>query len=195
MKNDNLTKRQLQAINTKKKIYDVAMELMNTRGFDNTTIEDISKKANVSVGAFYHYYKSKDDIFFELYKIADEYFKSEVSLKLVNKTSSEQIIIYFEHYAKYNQDRGLDAIRQLYNSKNKNFIAQGRYMKILLEEIISDGFNKKELKSTMTTEETADYFLIFARGIIYDWCLHDAEYNLQEKMIHHMSLVNSLFTS
>ena len=66
MKNSNLTKRQLQAISTKKKIYNSAMELMDKRGFENTTIEDISKKADVSVGASYHFYKSKDDIFFEL---------------------------------------------------------------------------------------------------------------------------------
>lgn len=195
MKNSNLTKRQLQAISTKKKIYNSAMELMDKRGFENTTIEDISKKADVSVGAFYHYYKSKDDIFFELYKIADEYFEKEVYAKLADKPSGEQLIIYFEHYAKYNQDRGLDAIRQLYNSKNKNFVAQGRYMKILLEKIISDGFSKNELKSEMTTEATADFFLIFARGIIYDWCLHDADYDLQEKMTHHIRLVSSLFTS
>lgn len=99
----------MQAINTKQKIYDAATDLIDKKGFDSTTIEDISKKANVSVGAFYHYYKSKDDIYFELYKIADQYFEEEVYPQLDGLNAAEQLHTYFMHYAKYNNERGIDA--------------------------------------------------------------------------------------
>lgn len=36
---------------------------MYKKGYDNITIEEISKKAGGSVGAFYHYFRSKNDIF------------------------------------------------------------------------------------------------------------------------------------
>nr|WP_307906030.1 TetR/AcrR family transcriptional regulator [Clostridium botulinum] len=68
------TKRQIQAMNTKKKLYDISTELMKTKGYDNVTIQEICKKAGVSVGSFYHYFESKNDIFIELYKIADDFF-------------------------------------------------------------------------------------------------------------------------
>jgi TetR/AcrR family fatty acid metabolism transcriptional regulator len=193
MKKRNLTIRQAQAIKTKKKIYSVAMRLINKKGFDNTTIADISKKAGVSIGAFYHYYRSKDDIFFELYKKADDYFKNKVSYQLTEENSLDQIVSFFKFYANYNYQRGLDAIRQLYNTKNKFFIAKGRYMHILLEKIIEKGQEKNEIFLEMTPEHIANYFFISARGIVYDWCLHDGDYDLNEVMIKYMKRLIAIF--
>ena len=124
MQKEKLTKRQVQANKTKNKIYKVAVDLMEKHGFNNITIEDISKKAGVSVGAFYHYYKSKDDIFFEIYKKADEYFENVVFGEIAIDTidSIEKITLFFKHYAKYNKERGLETVSQLYNTKNKHFI-------------------------------------------------------------------------
>jgi len=193
MKKRNLTKRQAQAIKTKKKIYSEAMKLMNKKGFDDTTIADISKKAGVSVGAFYHYYKSKNDIFFELYKKADDFFKNKVSCQLTENNSLDQIVSFFKFYANYNYQRGLDAIRQLYNTKNKLFIAKGRYMHILLEKIIKKGQEKNEISSEMTPECMANYLFISARGIVYDWCLHDGDYDLEEATVKYIKRLVVIF--
>src|SRR5512146_3299116 len=46
--------RQEKAHETKNRIYTAAIELMDRKGFENVTVADISKKAGVSVGAFYH---------------------------------------------------------------------------------------------------------------------------------------------
>jgi TetR/AcrR family transcriptional regulator, fatty acid metabolism regulator protein len=188
-----LTKRKAQAQKTKKTIYKVAMQLMNKQGFNNTTIEEISKKAHVSVGTFYLYYKSKDDIFFELYHKADVYFKNEVSRQLAEKNSLDQIMVFFKCYAKYNYERGLDAISQLYNTKNKLFIAKGRYMGLLLEKIIETGQEKKELILDMTPQSIAGYLFIVARGTVYDWCLHDGDYDLEETMTRHIARLLPIF--
>lgn len=79
MAKQKLTKRQIQANKTRSKIYKIAVDLMEKKGFNNITIEEISKKAKVSVGAFYHYYNSKEDILFEIFRRADEYFENEVA--------------------------------------------------------------------------------------------------------------------
>lgn len=177
-----LTQRKIQAQKTKKTIYRAAMQLMNKKGFSNTTIAEISKKAKVSVGTFYLYYKTKEDIFFELYHKADDYFKNEVANQLTGKSASDQIVIFFTCYARYNRDQGLDAISQLYNTKNKLFIAKGRYMHVLLEKIIAEGQTRREILSDMPPQEIADYLFIMARGTVYDWCLHDGDYDLEKSV-------------
>jgi AcrR family transcriptional regulator len=53
-----ITSRQAQAIKTRNKILKTTIDLMQKKGFDNITIETISKKAGVSVGSFYYYFKS-----------------------------------------------------------------------------------------------------------------------------------------
>lgn len=55
-----LTSRQKQAIETKLRISEAAMKLLKNTSYDSIKITDICKEANVSVGAFYHYFKSKD---------------------------------------------------------------------------------------------------------------------------------------
>lgn len=188
-----LTQRKIQAQKTKKTIYNAAMQLMNKKGFGNTTIAEISKKAKVSVGTFYLYYKTKEDIFFELYDKADIYFKNDVANQLTGKNIMDQILTFFSYYADYNQDQGVDAISQLYNTKNKLFIAKGRYMHVLLKKIIEQGQAGHNLITEMPPQEIADYLFIMARGIIYDWCLHDGDYDLKEAMIVHLTRLIPIF--
>ena len=42
------------------------------KGYDSTTVDDIMKKAECSHGLFYHYFKSKKEIFDEVMKIKHE---------------------------------------------------------------------------------------------------------------------------
>ena len=62
VKKPKATKRQLQAAESKKKIFDCAQSLFTAYGYDNVTIADICNEAGVSVGLFYNYYHSKSDI-------------------------------------------------------------------------------------------------------------------------------------
>lgn len=190
-----LTQRKIQAQKTKKTIYKAAMQLMNKKGFGNTTIAEISKKAKVSVGTFYLYYKSKEDIFSELYQKADVYFKNDVAKHLEGKDVWDQVVIFFACYARYNQDQGLDAISQLYNTKNKLFIAKGRYMHTLLHTIIEEGQAGKHISAAMPPGDIADYLFIMARGVVYDWCLHDGDYDLEEAMTRHLKRLLPVFQS
>ena len=58
-KNNNITSRDKQAQATKKRIFKAAYALMIKKGFDNVTLEEISKKAGVAKGLFYHYFRSQ----------------------------------------------------------------------------------------------------------------------------------------
>ncbi len=179
---NNLTKRKIQAINTKKIIYDTALDLMEKFGYDGITIEDISRKAGVSVGAFYHYFKSKYDILIEIFKRIDDYFKIEVTGKLIHKSSIENIEKYFQYYAKYNVDVGLDMLKLLYNTNNKVFITKGRYLLTLLSGIIKNGQQNGEIIDEMSADEITIFLFTLARGTAYHWCLSDAGFDLQERM-------------
>jgi AcrR family transcriptional regulator len=115
-KNDkSITKRQEQALETKERIYSAAIDLMHREGFENITIADISKKAGVSVGAFYHYFTSKNDILAEIFYEVDEYFSTQVKSGLIKGSIPEKIVEYFDHYAKFNVSSGVEMTQQLFN--------------------------------------------------------------------------------
>src|SRR3712207_5045492 len=169
-------------MNTKKKIYDIATQLMKKKGYDNVTIQEICKNAGVSVGTFYHYFESKNEIFTELYKIADDFFYDTIKERLFSENTIDKIIEYFNYYAEYNEKMGIDMMKQLYNSNNKMFITKGRHMQIILDTIIKDGQEKNEIKNNMTPQQITRFIFVLMRGVVYDWCLHDGEYNLKEEM-------------
>jgi hypothetical protein len=50
----------------KKKIDAAALRIFAEKGYAGSSISDIAKKAQVSVGNIYRYYKSKDDIFYSI---------------------------------------------------------------------------------------------------------------------------------
>ena len=180
------TKRQEQAQETKNRIYNSAIELMERDGFENMTIADISEKAGVSVGAFYHYFDSKNDILAEIFNRADEYFSTQVVGSLSKASISDQIVEYFDHYAKFNVTSGVETTQQLFNPKIKFFIKEGRPMLKILKALIRKGQEKKEIRGDMDAMELVRYLFVMARGIVFEWSLYDGSYELETTMHRYM---------
>ena len=57
-----------RAEDTRRKIYDAALELFREKGFEPTTMRDIAAKAGVALGGAYYYYSAKDAIVLDFYR-------------------------------------------------------------------------------------------------------------------------------
>jgi TetR/AcrR family transcriptional regulator, fatty acid metabolism regulator protein len=193
MTNKSISKRRTQALETKDRIYSTAIDLMDREGFDNITIADISKKAGVSVGAFYHYFTSKNDILAEIFHKADEYFSTSVLPGLKTGSVPEKIVDYFDYYAKFNVSSGVELTQQLFNPKIKFFIRKDRPMITILEDLIQEGQEKKEIRTDEDPEELSRYLFVMARGIVFEWSVYEGSYDLEALMHKYMlSLVSTL---
>jgi TetR/AcrR family fatty acid metabolism transcriptional regulator len=180
------TKRQEQAQETKNRIYTSAIELMEKEGFDNITIADISEKAGVSVGAFYHYFDSKNDILAEIFHRADDYFSTQVVNSLSRASIPEQIVEYFDHYAKFNLMSGVETTQQLFSPKIKFFTKEERPMIKILHDLILTGQKEKEIRADIDANELVRYLFVMARGVVFEWGLYDGNYDLAAKMHKYM---------
>ena len=58
-----LTSRTRQADATRKRIYNTAIRLFKQYGYEQVSVSQIAKAANVGIGTFYHYYESKIELF------------------------------------------------------------------------------------------------------------------------------------
>jgi AcrR family transcriptional regulator len=190
-----LTKRQIQAQNTRDLIYRTAIELMEQKGFQNIKVEEICKAAGVSVGSFYNCFKSKNDILSEVFRQIDEYFLNNVFDKLNEGTSVERINSYFEIYAVYNVERGIEFVKQLYGVHNNLFITKGRYLQTVLKNIIEAGQENGQITKDMSSDEIVEFLFIAIRGVIYHWCLNDGQFDLVERVSQYSKrLVTSILT-
>lgn len=53
---------QIKSENTRQKIIDSALKLLELKGYSKTNITDIAKGADITVGAFQHHFPTKDDL-------------------------------------------------------------------------------------------------------------------------------------
>jgi len=67
---------------TKQKIFEAALGLFRTQGFDSTTMREIAREAGVATGAAYYYYESKDAIVMDFYGRANEEMQPKLAAAL-----------------------------------------------------------------------------------------------------------------
>ena len=193
MSDKPVSSRKQQALETKTRIYQTALSLMEKKNYQSITIEEISKSAGVSVGAFYHYFKSKNDIFFEIYQEADRYFEEYVAMELKAPPGQPRVIEYFAHYAEYYQRVGFDTVKSLYNPDNKLFIRYDRFMLQLLKQVVNEAQTEQLLTVDLSAQQITEYLLIAARGVVCDWCLHDGLYDLSDMMQQYITRLLPIF--
>jgi AcrR family transcriptional regulator len=61
-----------RAEDTRRRIYEAALELFREKGFEQTTMRDIAAKAGVALGAAYYYFSSKESIVLAFYQEMQE---------------------------------------------------------------------------------------------------------------------------
>jgi len=82
-------------------IIQASLKLFSTNGFHKTTIPDIAKKLNMSVGNLYNYFKSKDILAKEIIKYTSEVLGQEIqkvnNLDISTKEKIKEIVkLYFK---------------------------------------------------------------------------------------------------
>lgn len=181
MAEETKTKRQLQAEQTKLKLFNAAVELLAVQDFERLTVRDIVTRANVSIGTFYNYYNSKLDVFYETYQVADRYFNEVVEPQLTQPTCAERVLCFFEHYARYSSEvTDLRMTRLLYGPDNPWFNRPlDNSLVGVLARVLQRGLDSGELTSYGdTAPEIASWMMICIRGLTYNWCTADGSYDL-----------------
>lgn len=72
----------------KEQIINCALKVFCEKGYDNTTVDDIAKKAKMSHGLFYHYFKSKKSVFESVMKSHKDILTNQMLERLNKEPSS-----------------------------------------------------------------------------------------------------------
>ena len=181
-----LTNRNLRAMETKERIFEAASELIIKKGFDNATLEEISEKAGVSKGLFYHYFKSKTDLIMESYSLIDSEFEQALKALDAGTTPLDKILLTVNTIARQAKQRGLDAVRQIYKGQldaaTASFISKKRPFYRTIREAVVVLQDQGVMSDKIPPDEYADCLMACARGVLYDWCLHQGKYDLEKTM-------------
>lgn len=187
-----LTGRQKQAIATKLRITQIATDLFKKKGFDNVKIQEICDVAKISTGAFYHHFKSKNEIINTGYEQIDLLLKERFESETFN-SNIEKIIYLVSEGGVLLQDLGwifvCDVYKNLLSIDGKYTFKADRFVTLEIKSAIELAIESDELHSSISSDSLTETILRISRGVIFDWCLRQGSYDLKTNMIFDLNLI------
>lgn len=160
-----------QKRNTREEILDVALSLFSTKGYDATSLSDISAMLGVSKAALFKHFDSKEEILFSVMNMMDEEDRNrarDMNVPEDKKSESEEDYRYinkddfisyalsqFEYWtenkraSEYRKFLSLERLRreELRVKWEENFVSGPlSYTKDVMEALGIDGYEKKAMR-------------------------------------------------
>jgi AcrR family transcriptional regulator len=181
-----MTRRAQSAIETRNIIFETAVELFSERGYDRVTVDDICDKAGVSKGTFYNHFKSKDQVIVEEFLKVDDFYL-EILSRLKNKKSYiDKMVAFITQTLKYIDGMGVDTIKVSYQSQigpgraSSPVASRQRALYQVVEQLVKEAQENGEARTDMSAASITNTLIRFVRGVIYDWCLQNGEFDLEK---------------
>lgn len=195
--NDEVNSRKLQAAKTKNRIFETANELIEKKGYNQVTIREICKQAEVAKGTFYHYFSAKEDIILEIYKKVDKYYDELIKKGFSSDDQVQKIIEVVTYKAIYVQKCKIDKVKEVYKAQmevgNNFFISKQRSSYKILYNIIEKAQANNEFKTNQTAAELTKIIGLSVRGVIYDWCINNGSYDLETYLKKYIKNIIEIF--
>ena len=173
--------RKEQAQATKRKIYQSAIELIQNKGYENVSIEDIVQKANTAKGTFYLYFKSKQDLIYHTIQMYDEIANDAYEKVKELSTFEEQLVGYLTFANTEIQKIGDKILNALLGPNltetNKFLTVEKRAIYQALQKIIEKGYETGELSKKYDIAFYTECIVIFIQGLDYYWCNANADFD------------------
>lgn len=161
---NSLTMRARQAVETKSRIISKGKELILKHGFEKTSVNMISAEAGITVGTFYYYFKSKEEILLEFLPPA-------AKMDMLESTSEHSFIVLMRFYEKlvnYHFDGTYDIWQTIMSSYDAvQAIDKKRIPDVA--SIIEYGQKRGEFSSAFTPDYVANLLVLTNHGLFSNY--------------------------
>lgn len=166
---------------TKDKILDTAKRMAFEEDFDNLTIRDICKEADISVGAFYHHFASKEEMINESFLLYD----NDLSLRISQYDESDPInslikllLDQVQFVSSFSHRLVIEYYRNLLASSSKSAISKDRTYYKAVSHFVGLAIEYKRFSSSYSKDYLTNYFIKHIRGNLVHWCMYPNEIDI-----------------
>ncbi len=175
-----LTKRQREALETKKRIIEASRTLISEKGFDDVSMDDIAAEAGVSKGSFYTYFKHKEDIIYELNR--HDFFVLSDTVSGMDAPLMERMEHYCLQFMSGIERGGIQICRQWIRNNVSptpmdvlGGVTKYAFDRDAMVRILDDAIERGELSEDAPVDALAVQITSHLYGIMLTWCMSDAE--------------------
>lgn len=179
----------VQKTNTKKRIIDSARQLFAEKGYQQTTVMDISKKAGLSEAALYEYFQGKEGLLLTIPDLWVSQLLNDLEGQLFGiKGALNKLRKFLWWYLHKVEESPLDAkIVYLFLKTNAKFMETEVYSNVKalygqLIDIFEEGRREGDMKPDLNPYFARDIFIGTMEHLVTRWLLKERSYPLFENL-------------
>ena len=158
---------------TKRKIFETAMKLFAEKGYDATSIEDITATVGVAKGTLYYHFSSKEEIFNFLVEEGIKLLQNSVDIKTakfpnyIDKLKAI-VLIQIKIVVKY-EDLITILLSQFWGNEARNQMCKEYILSYInqIEDIVKEGMKKGQIKSGNPQVIASEIYGLICSSLIY----------------------------
>ena len=136
---------------TKRKIFETSMKLFAEKGYDATSIEEITATVGVAKGTLYYHFSSKEEIFNFLIEEGIKLLQNSIDIK------TEKL------------DNYIDKIKAIVLKEARNKMCQQHVFEYIgkIEKIVAEGMEKGQIKQGNPKIIASEIYALIASTLVY----------------------------
>lgn len=158
---------------TKRKIFETSMKLFAEKGYEATSIEEITATVGVAKGTLYYHFSSKEEIFNFLIEEGIKLLQNSIDIKTAKLENyidklKAVILIEIKIVVKY-EDFITILLSQLYGTETRNKKCQKHVFEYIskIEKIVEDGIKNGQIKNGNPKAIASEIYGLIASSLIY----------------------------
>lgn len=175
--------REKKKIETRNKIFEVAGRLFKEKGFENTTVDEITREAGIGKGTFFNYYPTKEALLVDFVKEKEELVfdlvKNELRKNIhVRQRIKNALLTVAKSNEKNKELTRLFVVEHLrhygYNERTS------RGLNTLLNKILEKGVEAGEIRNSIDIKKAAENITGIYYTSLMEWLWSESDYSFSE---------------
>lgn len=167
---------------TRALILNSAIELAQEVGFEKLSIRAICKRADVSVGAFYHHFESKEHLINESFLHFDITLSDDARAQYAAMPPLDALKAVLLDQTRFTAMQGYVLVTEYYRAllqnRHRGAVNPERLYYRAVRSCVKRAQAEGLFVNTLSATEITELFVRFVRGCLIDWCLHDGAYDV-----------------
>ncbi len=158
---------------TKRKIFETSMKLFAEKGYDATSIEEITATVGVAKGTLYYHFSSKEEIFNFLIEEGIKLLQNSIDIKTAKYSNyidkiKAIVLIQIKIVVKY-EDLITILLTQFWGKEARNQTCKKYILSYIykIEQIVKEGIERGEIKKGNTQVIASEIYGLIGSSLVY----------------------------
>ena len=158
---------------TKRKIFETSMKLFAEKGYESTSIEEITATVGVAKGTLYYHFSSKEEIFNFLVEEGIKLLQNSIDIKTAKRNNyidkiKAIVLIQIKIIEKY-EDIITILLSQFWGNEDRNKKCQNHVYEYIskIEVIVQEGIEKGEIKQGDSRVIASEIYGLICSTLMY----------------------------